>query len=81
MVFKVSIYEFVMMSAKSDPAPSTKISSTLMITDHASPAIVSSHISPSKVKLVAELLGLSEDDQEALRAKLIDKFIAMKGGA
>ncbi|MFH1661209.1 MAG: hypothetical protein ABIG35_18060 [Pseudomonadota bacterium] len=78
---KDSIYEFVMMSAKSDPAPSTKISSTLMFTDQASPAIVSSRISSRKVKLVAELLGLSEDDEEALLAKLIDKFLAMKGAA
>jgi ParB family chromosome partitioning protein len=67
-------------SAKSNPAPSTKVRSSSMITDQASPAIVSSRISPSKVKLVAELLGLSEDDEEALLAKLIDEFLAMKGG-
>lgn len=44
-------------------------------------AAVSPRINPGKVKLVADLLGLSEDDEEALLAKLIDEFLAMKGGA
>lgn len=41
--------------------------------------VASSRINPSKVKLVADLLGLSEDDEEALLAKLIDEFLALKG--
>ncbi len=45
-----------------------------------SPA-AASRINPSKVKLVADLLGLSEDDEEALLAKLIDEFLAAKGKA
>jgi len=49
-------------------------------TDHSPPqAVVSSRISPSKVKLVADLLGLSEDDEDALLAKLIDEFLVLKG--
>nr|MBL8411907.1 ParB/RepB/Spo0J family partition protein [Dechloromonas sp.] len=43
------------------------------------PAVVSSRISPSKVKLVANLLGLSEEDEDALLAKLIDEFLVLKG--
>lgn len=46
-----------------------------------SPALASSRISPNKVKLVADLLGLSEDDEDALLAKLIDEFLALKGQA
>ena len=52
---------------RSEPAPS--------------PAAAASRINPSKVKLVADLLGLSEDDEEALLAKLIDEFLAAKGKA
>lgn len=36
-------------------------------------------VNPGKVKLVAELLGLSEDDEEELLARLIDEFLSMKG--
>lgn len=36
-------------------------------------------INPGKVKLVAELLGLSEEDEEELLARLIDEFLSMKG--
>ncbi|HXU92654.1 MAG TPA: ParB/RepB/Spo0J family partition protein [Gallionella sp.] len=36
-------------------------------------------INPGKVKLVAELLGLSEEDEEELLVRLIDEFLSMKG--
>lgn len=36
-------------------------------------------INPGKIKLVAELLGLSEDDEEELLVRLIDEFLALKG--
>jgi ParB family chromosome partitioning protein len=36
-------------------------------------------VNPGKVKLVAELLGLSEDDEEELLVRLIDEFLTMKG--
>lgn len=35
-------------------------------------------LSPGKVKLVAEILGLSDDDHEEVLARLIDEFLAMK---
>ena len=35
-------------------------------------------VNPSKVKLVAELLGLSEEDEEIVLARLIDEFLALK---
>lgn len=35
-------------------------------------------VSSGKVKLVAEILGLSDDDEEAVLARLIDEFLAMK---
>lgn len=34
--------------------------------------------SPNKIKLVAELLGLSEEDEETLLARLIDEFLATR---
>ena len=35
-------------------------------------------VNPGKVKLVAELLGLSEEDEESILARLIDEFLALK---
>ena len=35
-------------------------------------------VNPSKVRLVAELLGLSEEDEEIVLARLIDEFLALK---
>ena len=35
-------------------------------------------VNPGKVKLVAELLGLSEEDEETLLARLIDDFLAAR---
>lgn len=35
-------------------------------------------VNPGKVKQVAELLGLSEEDEEAILARLIDEFLALK---
>lgn len=37
-------------------------------------------LTPGKVKLVAEILGLDYDDEEAVLARLIDEFLAMKRG-
>jgi ParB family chromosome partitioning protein len=37
-----------------------------------------SRINPGKVKLVAELLGLDEGDEEELLVRLIDEFLALK---
>ncbi len=45
----------------------------------ATPAAPRNRVSPGKVKLVAELLGLSEDDEEELLVRLIDEFLALKG--
>lgn len=35
-------------------------------------------VNPGKVKLVAELLGLSEDDEETILARLIDEFLSLR---
>ena len=35
-------------------------------------------VNPGKVKLVAELLGLSEEDEETILARLIDEFLALR---
>lgn len=35
-------------------------------------------INPGKVKLVAELLGLSEEDEETFLARLIDEYLALR---
>lgn len=37
-------------------------------------------VNPGKVRLVAELLGLSEEDEETVLARLIDEFLALKRG-
>lgn len=37
-----------------------------------------SRVNPGKVKLVAEILGLNEGDEEELLARLIDEFLALK---
>lgn len=39
---------------------------------------VQAKLNPSKVKLVAELLGLSDEDEELFLARLIDEFLALK---
>lgn len=36
-------------------------------------------VHPGKVRQVAELLGLGDDDEDAILARLIDEFLAMKG--
>ena len=35
-------------------------------------------VSPSKVKLVAEILGLTDGDEDEILSRLIDEFLAMK---
>lgn len=37
-----------------------------------------SKVNPGKVKLVAEILGLSDDDEDEILARLIDEFLALK---
>ena len=53
-----------------EDAPSTPVAAP-------SPA-TRSKVSPGKVKLVAELLGLNEEDEEEILVRLIDEFLAMK---
>ena len=42
------------------------------------PAAARSRVNPGKVRRVAELLGLSEGDEEEILVRLIDEFLAMK---
>lgn len=42
------------------------------------PSSPANKVHPGKVKLVAELLGLSEDDEETILARLIDEFLALR---
>lgn len=39
-----------------------------------------SRVNPGKVKRVAEILGLSDGDEEEILVRLIDEFLAMKNG-
>jgi len=39
-----------------------------------------SRVNPGKVKQVAEILGLSDDDEEEILVRLIDEFLALKQG-
>lgn len=46
------------------------------------PAVASAtprHINPGKARRAAQLLGLADDDKDALLARLIDEFLALKG--
>ncbi|MBS4095524.1 MAG: ParB/RepB/Spo0J family partition protein [Sulfuricella sp.] len=63
-----------------DPAPAALQDGTPPWED--SPAAVApsrSRINPGKVKMVADLLGLTDGDEEEILARLIDEFLAMKG--
>lgn len=42
------------------------------------PAAPRSRVNPGKVKLVAEILGLSDGDEEEILERLIDEFLALK---
>jgi len=42
-------------------------------------APVRSRINPGKMKMVAEILGLADGDEEEILARLIDEFLALKG--
>lgn len=46
--------------------------------DVSEPAPSRGKVNPGKVKLVAELLGLSEEDEESLLARLIDEYLALR---
>lgn len=45
----------------------------------AAPAAARRRVSPGKVKMVADLLGLSDGDEDEVLARLIDEFLALKG--
>lgn len=47
-------------------------------TPSAAPSAGRAKVNPGKVKLVAELLGLSEEDEESLLARLIDEYLALR---
>ncbi|MEI7431397.1 MAG: ParB/RepB/Spo0J family partition protein [Betaproteobacteria bacterium] len=44
-----------------------------------SPSPHRSKVNPGKVRLVAELLGLTDEDEEDILVRLIDEFLALKG--
>jgi ParB family chromosome partitioning protein len=58
------------------PAP-TAVASLAVTSAKSAPR---AKVDPSKVRLVAELLGLSDEDEEAVLAQLIDEFLALKQG-
>lgn len=41
--------------------------------------ITRSRVNPGKVKMVADILGLSDGDEEEILVRLIDEFLALKG--
>ncbi|WP_153131618.1 ParB/RepB/Spo0J family partition protein [Dechloromonas hortensis] len=43
------------------------------------PAAPRQRVNPGKVKMVAELLGLDDGDEEEILVRLIDEFLALKG--
>ena len=49
------------------------------VTPVATPLAPRTKVNPGKVKRVAELLGLSSEDEEEIMARLIDEFLALKG--
>lgn len=65
------------VSAPDASAPSIPPWEDIPEPDQASPA--RPRVSPDKVRLVAEMLGLTEGDEEALLIRLIDEFLAQQG--
>lgn len=48
----------------------------------ATPAVaVSRRVHPSKIRLVAEILGLADGNEEEVLSRLVDEFLAMQGDA
>lgn len=45
------------------------------------PAAASRRVHPSKIRLVAEILGLADGDEEEVLSRLVDEFLAMQGDA
>lgn len=47
----------------------------------AAPGLSSRRVNPSKIRLVAEILGLADGDEDEVLSRLVDEFLAMKGDA
>lgn len=45
----------------------------------ATPSLARTKVNPGKMKLVAELLGLADENEEDILVRLIDEFLALKG--
>ncbi|UCV02110.1 ParB/RepB/Spo0J family partition protein [Dechloromonas denitrificans] len=66
-------------------APPIEREATIAVRDDApaplpatAPAASRSRVNPGKVRLVAEILGLSDGDEEEVLVRLIDEFLALK---
>lgn len=66
------------MAEPASPPPADNTAVLLPWEEAPAPAASRSRVNPGKVKRVAELLGLSEGDEEEILVRLIDEFLAMK---
>ncbi len=68
--------------SETSPTPQSPTASTPPWEDASAASVpVRRLISSSKVKMVAEILGLADSDEEEILVRLIDEFLALKGEA
>jgi ParB family chromosome partitioning protein len=65
-------------SSSADVPPWEDLPAAAEATAAPAPAAPRGRVNPGKVKLVAEILGLSDGDEEEILERLIDEFLALK---
>lgn len=73
--------ESVPPAAQDAPAPSAGVLSIPPWEELPSAPVARQRLSPGKVKMVADLLGIADLDEEEILVRLIDEFLALKGEA
>ncbi len=61
------------------PAQNSSASDTLPWEEASAGPVAGRRINPGKVRMVAEILGLADGDEDEVLARLVDEFLALKG--
>ena len=67
----VTVLESTPITLPWDEAPTPPVATPVLVSSR-------SKVNPGKVRQVAEILGLSDEDEEDILVRLIDEFLAMK---